>query len=327
MLAFESDFFGLNLGFDSLEKSKVKMDSFIRKNIFPIWTYCNTCQNLFFNYVPSTYQTEQPLILTGFDNQLMLNFSSKYLTFYLDSLFQILDLAITKQLNYKTEVLPVIDSLKYYSFKDTANYSKCDAYLGQIKNEMINKLNKNDFWIQVINCMLAENKEYQLNKIDKIIAGNTRDFQMASNLKWLTEVKFPGEKIIVWAANTHIAKYIDSTGKGGRKMITMGNYFTNDEKSSNETYVIGFTSYEGEAGRLGFKPYSVRKPKPNGFENWINKLLNYSFVDFKSYNTKNPDNSEMFYLKALGHNSAFERDWTKVFDGVFFIRNMYPCKK
>src|SRR5579871_4670345 len=83
VLAFESDFFGLNFGFDKLEKSKSEIDSFLKKNIFPIWTYCNTCQNLFYNYIPSTYQTEKPLIVTGFDNQLMLNFSSKHVVFYL----------------------------------------------------------------------------------------------------------------------------------------------------------------------------------------------------------------------------------------------------
>src|SRR5579871_6850879 len=125
VLAFESDFFGLNFGFDKLEKSKSEIDSFLKKNIFPIWTYCNTCQNLFYNYIPSTYQTEKPLIVTGFDNQLMLNFSSKHVVFYLDSLLRSLGIPITKQPNYKTEILPLIDSLKYYSFKDTVNYSKC----------------------------------------------------------------------------------------------------------------------------------------------------------------------------------------------------------
>lgn len=327
VLAFESDFFGLNFGFDRLDKNKSNIDSFLQKNIFPIWTYCNTCQNLFFDYLPATYQTKNPLIITGFDNQLVLNFSSKHLAFYLDSILQSLNISITKQKNYRSEILPLIDSLKYYYFKDTANYSKCETYLTEIKNQVTTKLSENDFWMRVINSLLAANKEYQLNKIDNITAGNIRDNQMASNLKWLTDEKFSKEKIIVWAANAHVAKYIDSSGKNGRKMISMGSHFTQNEKYLNETYVIGFTSYEGEAGRLGFKKYSVRKPKANGFENWINKSFNYSFIDFKPYNSKYLDKSETFYLKALGHNTAFEKDWTKVFDGVFFIREMYPCKR
>ncbi len=242
-------------------------------------------------------------------------------------MLQVLNIPIIKQLNYKTDILPLIDSLKNYSFSDTANYSKCEIYLSQIKSQLADKLRENDFWMQVINSLLEENKEYQLIKTDNIIAGNIRDAQMALNLKWLTDVKFQKEKIIVWAANAHVAKYIDSSGKNGRKMISMGSYFIRDEKYLNETYVIGFTSYEGEAGRLGSKTYSVRKPKPNGFENWINKSYNYSFVDFNAYHSKYPNKSYNFYLKGLGHNSAFEKDWTKVFNGVFFIREMYPCKR
>ena len=162
VLAFESDFFGLNFGFDRLDKSKSNIDSFLQKNIFPIWTYCNTCQNLFYSYVPLTYQTEKPLIITGFDNQLVLSFSSKHLVYYLDSFLQSLNIPITKQENYQRKFLPLIDSLKYYSFKDTTNYSKCEMYLSQIKNQVITKLSENDFWMQVINNFLTENNQYQL---------------------------------------------------------------------------------------------------------------------------------------------------------------------
>ena len=327
ILAFESDFFGLNFGFDKLEKSKPKIDTFLRKNIFPIWTNCHTCQNLFYNYIPSTFQTDNPLLISGFDNQMVLNFSSKQLSYYLDSLLQSLNIFLTKQQNYRTEILPLIDSLKYYSFKDIANYAKCETFLNQIKNQISGKLNESDFWMMVINNLIAENKTYMVYKIDKIIASNIRDEQMALNLKWLMNIKFPNERIIVWAANAHVAKYMDSLGKSGRKLISMGSFFTNTKRYFDETYVLGFTSYEGEAGRLGFDIYSVRKPKTNGFENWINKSYNYSFVDFKNYNSKYPDQPQLFYLKGLGHNTAFQKDWTKVFDGIFFIREMYPCKR
>lgn len=303
------------------------MDDFLRKNIFPIWTYCNSCYNLLYKYIPSSYQTEKPLIVTGFDNQLTLDFSSNYLVFHLDSLFQSLNLPVVKHPNYRSKILPLIDSLKYYSFKDTSNYSKCENYLNQIKSQMADKLYENNFWMQIIKNLLSENKSYQLPKKDYVLSNSIRDAQMASNLKWLKEVKFPDEKIIVWAANEHVAKYIDSSGKDRRKMITMGSYFTDNDKYLNETYIIGFTSYQGEAGRLGFKIYPVRKPKSNGFENWINKTYDYAFVDFKAYNTNYRNNSQEFYLKGLGHNSAFKKDWTKVFDGIFFIRSMYPCQR
>lgn len=331
VLAFESDFFGLNYGFDKLEKNKPSIDSFIRKNIFPIWTGCNTCENLFYNYIPSTYQTEQPLRLTGFDNQLILGYSSKYLSFYLDSLFQSLNIPIIKEPNYKSEILPFLDSLRIYYFKSKVpdGYTKFETYLLEIQKQVSEKLSVKNFWIQVINSMLSEFKEFHLNrksKAENLAAFNFRDSQMASNLKWLSEVKFPNEKIIVWAANAHVAKYSDSSNDGS-KMISMGSFLTRDEKLMNETYVIGFTSYQGKAGRLGMKTYAVRKPKSNGFENWIDKTYDYAFVDFSDYRTKFSDQTESFFLKGLGHYIAFKKDWTKVFDGIYFIREMYPCKR
>jgi hypothetical protein len=103
----------------------------------------------------------------------------------------------------------------------------------------------------------------------------------------------------------------------------MSSYFTRDSSLLEKSYIIGFTSYDGEAGRLGMKTFKIRKPKPDGFENWINKSFNYAFVDFKIYN----GNSEEFYLKGLGHNTFFKKDWTKIFDGIFYIKEMYPCER
>ena len=75
VLAFESDFFALNEGWDNLDKNSNDIDSFIRGNIFPLWTACDGCQELFFNYIPATFSTENPLQLSGFDNQLFMNHS------------------------------------------------------------------------------------------------------------------------------------------------------------------------------------------------------------------------------------------------------------
>ncbi len=325
VLAFESDFFGLNQGFDRLEKNRDSITNFIRQNIFPIWTGCNTCEQLFYQYIPATYQTENPLVLSGFDNQMILGYSTKHLATYLDSLFQSLHLPITDLPNYKSEILPAIDSLRYGYGGMPANYADLEPYLIQIKNQVAGKLADNSFDIQVINSLLAEYREFKLSKADWRSSSHARDSQMAANLQWLSEVKFPKEKIIVWAANAHVARYHDSSRKG--TITAMGSFLTSDEKLMKNTYIIGFTSYEGNAGRLGSAIYPVRKPKSNGFENWIDKSYDYAFVDFRSYLAKKPARSEPFYLKALGHFTAFERDWTRVFDGVFFIRDMYPCKR
>ena len=60
VLAFESDFFALNQGWERLPKEAPAIDSFIRANIFQIWTECNTCRELFYSYIPGTYGTDKP---------------------------------------------------------------------------------------------------------------------------------------------------------------------------------------------------------------------------------------------------------------------------
>lgn len=330
ILAFESDFFGLNHGWDELNKQKSQMDTFLKKNIFPIWTVCNTCNNLFYNYIPDTYKTANPILVTGFDNQMILNYSSKNLSLKLDSVFKSLDLAIVKNPDYSSTIIPMIDSLRFGYFNKLSQsfYLKLGNYLSEIKQQAKIKLIKNNFWLLIIDNLIQENVEYQTQKSDQIQSSNARDYQMAQNLKWLVTNKYPQEKIIVWAANDHVAKYKGSLKNDDTKQITaMGSYFTRDSLRMKDTYIIGFTSYEGTAGRLGFKTYPIRKPSSNGFESWIDPNYNYSFVDFKAYNQQFPTNDEKFYLKGLGHQTFFKYNWAKVFDGIFYIKEMYTCNK
>ena len=79
VLVFESDFFALNLGWEQLTKEEQAMIDFIRGDIFPVWTACNTCHELFNGYIPGTYKTPTPLRLAGVDNQLILRYSVLHL--------------------------------------------------------------------------------------------------------------------------------------------------------------------------------------------------------------------------------------------------------
>lgn len=68
-------------------------------------------------------------------------------------------------------------------------------------------------------------------------------------------------------------------------------------------------------------PYKV-KTLPKSFENWIDPSWKYAFTDFSNL----PNRAETFYFKGLGHISRFKYGWANVFDAVFYIRTMYPCK-
>ncbi|MFI5160303.1 MAG: erythromycin esterase family protein [Sphingobacteriales bacterium] len=328
VLAFESDFFGLNDGWERLPKRELAIDSFLWQNIFSIWTACKSCTNLFFDYVPSTWKTSSPLTITGFDSQQYLYYSFRHLGKRLDTVLRGFNLPITKRTDYAAAVIPLIDSSKVWTLKPPADISRIDAclhYLQTIRSELATVVKADDFWIYVVDNMIQQVESAKIFTITKKLTGNTRDVRMAINLQWLNDVKFKNEKIIVWAADYH-------TMRPGTNMkehffdvdTTMGDVFAKNEKNG-KVYSIGFTSYKGEAGRLNTKPHKVYEPRGNGFETWINQKHDYAFVDFQKFNSQNQNADEYFYMKSLGHLSYFAK-WNYVFDGIFFIRNMYPCE-
>ncbi|MDZ4758982.1 MAG: erythromycin esterase family protein [Bacteroidota bacterium] len=324
VLAFESDFFALNYGWDNLKKVEREIDTFIRFNIFPAWTYCHTCSNLFYDYIPKTYKTATPLIISGFDNQMHLNYSSKNLVAKLDSVVRLLNLSITKMPEYSSEVIALLTSqMNWYDIeeRDTTLFAKYDYYLNLIKLQLGEKLNTNDFWYLVDENLIQKYLRIKGNgNIDN------RDYQMAQNLKWLSENKFQDKKIIVWTASLHISKKSENYQIKYKVDDTfMGTYFAEDTIALRSTYYLGFTSFNGQVGWVGEKGHKILEPQYNSFENWISKKSNFSFVDFKTYNNIFDKKQEAFNMSGFGHHNT-DMYWTKIFDGVFFIREMYPCK-
>lgn len=329
-MAFESDFFALNEGWGRLNKTPDSISYFIRRNIFPIWTGCHTCEPLFKQLIPDSWKTKQPLIVTGVDNQMILDFSRRSLVQLLDSVLQSAQLPITLEPYYRSEVLAGIDSMKNWYSRgpaDTGWYCRNWKNLNTIYEQAAKHFAPNDFWMQVIINLRQEYLSFRSSQKEYRFAMNNRDFQMAENLKWLLRYKYPQEKIIVWAASYHIARFEDTLpGRYERIIHTMGAYFARDPQWRDSTYILGFSSESGKAGRLGQEDYTIGKPQKGSYETWINEGYVYAFTDFLSYRKKGDNKGEQFNMKGFGH-SYMKTDWTSVFDGVFFIRNMYPCNK
>ncbi|RZK56002.1 MAG: hypothetical protein EOO87_06520, partial [Pedobacter sp.] len=156
-----------------------------------------------------------------------------------------------------------------------------------------------------------------------------RDKQMAENLKWLVNNKFPNQKIIVWAHSEHVLKNKNFIKPvfSNEKWTNMGHFFTGDSLQNAQTYILGFNSKSGTAGRItNPKAYNVYSRKNNSFESWIADSTKYAFIDFKKFRGLNPMAMEYFNMKGK-HHGYNEAVWTEVFDGIFYIRDMYPCEK
>ncbi len=332
VIAFESDFFSLVTGWEMVKNGSQNIDSLLGGNIYGAWTLCSPLKNFFFDYIPNCLKNGTPLIISGFDNQLI--FANSYIHLFndLDSVLKHFDLDITKELNYDTETLPLIKSIynQVNGDGDPSLFDKRTVLLKRMREQLLSKVNNDDFWIMTLDNLVSFNLKAKYRKTDYFKSGNYRDIQMAKNLTWLYTRKFSNNKMIVWAHNYHISKYNGHFQEGFTNLArTMGNEFTSDSLMNKISYIIGFTSAEGEFGTVHSKKNKVPKPQKDGFENWINGNYSFSFTDFKKYNSAHEKEKVMFFMngsvKTPNLHTPSYSEWNKIFDGVFFIRKMTPC--
>jgi len=322
VLAFESDFYALNNGWDSLKKDKDLIGSFLKKNIFSVWTACKQCENLFYSYIPNSTASNKPLIITGFDNQVHGNHSNKNIKKFVDDYLQSSRIPFTKEGAYEKNFLFYIDSVMRGN-----NLEKYIAFENAVRQILFELPQKDSltFEMRVIKNLLTGGRigVSRLSKTGDYLA--MRDKQMAENLKWIVQHKYPNEKIMVWAHNGHILKNPDQIKEKIALKNPMGNVFTEDLSLDKSTYIIGFDSRTGTAGRINIdKKFDVQNPPKDSFENWIPESTEFAFVDFKRFRIENPTETGHFKLKGIAHSET-TAVWTNVFDGIFYIRDMYPC--
>lgn len=338
VLAFESDFFALTEGWEHTNKDSVDITRFFKANLYPIWSYSKECSPLLYEYIPESYRSSHPLIIAGFDNQM----HGKYTA---DSLKESLAIFLLKNPNtcyksddYKSFFVPFLDTLLPLNYKTTSyldslvktnfiqQLDKFQSALDSIDNEVPSTQKG-----EVTYLALENLREFaqEISNHGKRESLNIREERMAKNLKWLVQEKYPHEKIIVWAANLHIMKNGKTAFKNPNLGIaSMGTYFSNDSTLHKQTYTLGFTSNYGQSqtslkSSLNQSPFLIKKGTRNDFENWIDQEVDYAFVDFQAFKKRNPTYTNYFKLKARGH-SAIEARWTEMFDGIFYIKEMYP---
>lgn len=321
VLIFESDFYSINKNwqdgrnFEELEKS-----------IYSVWTDCEQSQEMF-QYLREQAKTSNPIIVSGCDSRHSRAFRSQYLLDF-NRLMKSLNIPFF-QSNY-----PVFEAILSDVIENEYSSTIAETqqeYFYQCLDTISRQLTAIDFenkpfWLQEMKSLKGHAANAWGDIEDqKGTDKNIRDIHMGENLVWLVQQKFPSEKIVVWAHNFHVSKNLsiinDSDRKNWTPYVSMGQIAF--EKLGDEMYTIGFDSYQGETGRISeTKKTKIKPPKGECVENWISETnYSYAFIDFKKLQV-----SESFKMKALGHYAS-TANWTQVFDGVFYIRDMYSCDK
>ncbi|MDT9598663.1 erythromycin esterase family protein [Sphingosinicella rhizophila] len=150
---------------------------------------------------------------------------------------------------------------------------------------------------------------------------NMRDAQMADNLEWLAREAFPGRKIIVWAATSHIVRdrtTLQTTEAQG--MIPMGAEI--QDSHAQDSYVLAFTSGGGRVGSFSKRDVTDKGLAPAGsIEARIGSAgYEYAFVDGDALKRAMPG----VQLSWLLGFEPIKGEWNKAVDGLFYIRTQAP---
>ncbi|AYQ31549.1 erythromycin esterase family protein [Runella sp. SP2] len=332
IVVFENDFFGLTYGFENIKsKSKDSLNYFIFHNLLGLWSWCKNASSFFYDYIPQTHTTPNPLIIAGMDCQNQSNYTFTNLETRLTKiLFKLVE---SKQDSLNAKI--TLDNLSTTFFNgQKANPNGCESGLNALKNLLKEKSLK-DLSLEELNIIRNVESSFLniLPFLQKKENNSTkhiyRDRQMFNNLMWLLEHKYPNQKVIVWAHNAHIMKSINELNDNRNNLVMTGHYLGDKTMNPYPYYSIGFTSYYATSKWAATIQYPIhaQKPKKNSFETWINKKWEFAFVDWSEFN-KLKLNQKTFSMKGSFENSQhmnLNYQWNKIFDGIVFIRNIEGC--
>ena len=332
VLTFESDMISMNEVWKQVTTDKKDLAKAISQNIYPVWTNCEQA-NIVFQYIVTEYQKGSTIKLGGFDNQITGVAAFKSLKALLgDSLQKYNSAFYIAHSDFFKRQLDTALSLLSRSF--TLNQAETKVFyqsfissLAIINGELFSLHSQIS---QSVESILSFYKQLLLRDTDHDLeSSQVRDAQMASNLKWLVSNKYLHEKIIVWAANTHIIRNNDTDlNKKYKIPFSMGQNFTKDSSIAKQTYIIGFTGYSGISQRaFGNMPaINISKSKKNSLESWVNETGHESaFINFQQFQ-KSEIAQQAFTMNFINWLDA-KSEWINAYDGVIYIQETIPCAK
>lgn len=291
------------------------------------WPQGNAKENDFlFDYIDSCRNTENPIVLEGFDSRV----------FQRKLYYQFVDSTLSNKFDIdKKRYLNTLDNLLKLEYKDTLTTSE-DRYLFIEDTKKLIKLldnpDVNNRIIQIFKSLIGfAHNAWNPSKIgdDDVDRYSYRSKQMAQNLIWLCDVMYPEEKIIVRAHIGHSSKNLKSLhgyipDKFANDSLNLGslvhNYF------GDKSFHIATTFYSGTYCNWRYEPIDIPTPGKESLESELyNMKLKYSYVSLEDDQLY-----EMYYgdFNSYITDEVWQAPFGKLFDGIIFIcKGTAPTKK
>jgi len=146
------------------------------------------------------------------------------------------------------------------------------------------------------------------------------------NAVFLASEYFPNRKLIVWAHNGHLTRGSSQIEELESKFrinqtIAAGQHIHND--LGDGVYSIMFITHNGQTGLWWNEPAELPAPPVGSLEDLMHRVgLEHGFVDLRSLPRDHWLRSRLI-AHPLAHR-PMRADWSRVYDGVFFIDTMSP---
>ena len=319
-LAFESGFYDCNVAWQSMQ-TKPALEAF-SEGVFAIWSQSAELLPLV-NYLGEQVHSDQPLELMGFDCQLTGTASETQLAHDLEQLRSTVSLELEDWPVYRREVQRLVNS----EWREVKPSPDRFATVQSVHRRLLDAVIAHPpfahqaFWKQFLRSLQAEFRNQWADKGEVQPFWNGRDAQMADNLLWHLEQN-PQRRLIVWAANLHIARGTENIQQDGafpyQGFIPLGQHL--HHALGTNMLSIAITGLQGEMAICWDSDvYRFNAPLPSDLETFCDQtdLENAIF----SWRNNSAFHGLEFPAKFCGTRSS-TADWTSVFDAVLYTRNV-----
>jgi erythromycin esterase len=329
VLAFEAPMYDVAVAWDSLRMGMPARDALL---LGPgTWAGWVQMQPLV-GYLGEQAQGRQPLEIAGFDHQHQL--ASAF--YFVEDLAGFLsDRGLGGPLldpdSPERGVLQALAQVLYrYGLAPRPDSSTAQAFLQAIEKSLVAASAMPDEqarqWTQALRS-LSCHWRWVLRQPD--IASCDRDRQMAENVVWLANERYPDHKIIVWTATAHAVRVprmsdVGVPDRDGGSEPSMGQHLR--EAFGPKSYAIGMTSYVGKSGRPDREIIADQDSLPEFEELMVAAGFDHGFLDLRRAAAEGSWVGDEFPARPVGH-TTYSAVWSDVLDALLFIREQQPGQR
>jgi erythromycin esterase len=347
VLAFEGGLYDMEQAWRNVRSGTPALSA-VRESLFEIWTYSQEVQPLF-EYVGQRATSARPLELAGFDSQFTGPLANggtgaAYVT-ALESYLASRGSPLTTTPEWPA-FRAVVDRIARQVYRrtrpDAAELASFQFGMPWLIVELARLHTaspslESSRWKQLGDALDAQGRAWFVfwDRPPGTDYSTIRDSAMARNLHWLATEAYPNRKIVVWAANAHIAngvqRVLNTAGTAplygtSSPFIPMGEIAR--RLLPGQVYSIGFVAGGGQTGPARVRegeawPPSTLAPPMAGSWEWLFLRTERPYLFLNLVSTA-PDAAWVRgprIARPLGHVHGLA-SWDRVFDGLFFVAEM-----